>query len=638
MRSLSSSSPELLSLLQTCEAQLLSVLSTIERNHAARMLPQLGRLRVLLFDAVRQVLAYAPPEAAATLAGTAWPYNLALLKLTAYDTLSADEKAMVDSIKASYALGPASPDFARNLLAARLLVPVFDAPTSFAWREIPSHVMRSFLEYQFESTPSIVAGDSEHYCRHLERVMANTMDLVQATDTPAVDRVAAVEVFFRDFCRSHFMVADWNSLPIMRARYTILSLLAKATGQPSVEWTPPPRISQKIRLGITVRTLLAGTETWAMLANLGALDRDRYEIILFCFAFDTNYRHDIGYYRELLGAVDDIVMLQSEDYKNCVSAVRGHNLDILRHHTHVGLSDTSATALVLVHKLARLQLTNLVMHAATTGNPYFQYFINFKPLRETKERPDEFSETELYLPGIAIYVPDDWRAVPNLIVSRATLNIPAAATVYFSGAAAGKYSAEQLIAWLEIIREVPNSYLVLYPFNPAWSPNNETIIAYHARLKEALERVGVDLDRIRILDHMNGEAIAAMHKEGDIHLSSFPYGGVTTLSDALRGGLAVVCSQGATSRANGDAHILAAFGLQDLIAEGAEDYKAKAVRFGRDARHRADVKARVRDAWTSKHGEIKRQVALAHAGLIDHMADHAFGGRRISDIKGKTAG
>ncbi len=555
-----------------------------------------------------------------------WPSEFSVLKTALLSGVSDDRRKMMDTVKSLYESGPQNPGFSRHLLLAMVLFPSRHVNSDFPWDSVPRNILKTFINYQLDAVPLVVEGDGEMYGRHLERTLDRFLSFISSPATPQELRDLAIECYMKNSGRMYVEMTDYNARRIAELRCGILRHIFGEVHGWELDWTPPPRESGgKIRMGVIAKTIMAGVETIAMLNNLSRLDREKYHVILFCFNMDGGYYHDIEYYRELVSAVDEIHYLSHQNVKETVSLARGFNLDIMWLQSGVGLADKGPAGVIMLHRMARTQCLMTAMYALSSGNSHFKYFINLKPVFLPKTWEGEFSEIELNAENGIIYIPTDWRHKPNRLVTRESLEIPENAVVYISGATAAKYNAECMMTWCELLKNVPNAYLVLCPMNPGWYPDGLTIAGYYSCLQYAFSKIGDLSDRIRIVDHVNGEAVAFMHKWCDVHLSSFPYGGVTTLSDSMRDGLAPVCTVGKTSRANGDVSILELYGLQDLCLKTKEEYLRQAVRLGTDAEYLADMKNRVKQAYDARHPLIKDEIAIGYARIIDEIAEREFG-------------
>src|SRR5262249_2385043 len=94
-------------------------------------------------------------------------------------------------------------------------------------------------------------------------------------------------------------------------------------------------------------------------------------------------------------------------------------------------------------------------------------------------------------------------------------------------------------------------------------------------------------------DHLGRIACA------DLALDSFPYGSHTTASDMLWAGVPLVALKRAPFTSRVSASILAAAGLQDLVAGSLDAYFDLALTIARDTDALARLKSRVAQARTS---------------------------------------
>jgi Glycosyl transferase family 41 len=603
------------------------VLDKIPADDIVSLRHKINFLQPLLFAFGHYLKEEATGDEISAIASGPWHPSFSWLKMHWFGNLDVREKEFLESIAVSYAKGSADNDFLRTFVLARLFLVPYRAPQIADWQNIPAACLKNYIDFLMDPIPLIYAGDGANYLRHMEWTLGKIHEFITAPGVDMPARNAVINATMDKFASNHLVIAGGNLLTVMKLRNKIMQYVAQDVFRCGLDWTPRPYDpGRKIRIGIISKTLMAGGETWAMLANISALDKSRYEIVVFYFNCDPGYTHDLDYYRELGRVVDRIVPLPPTDFRFCVEEIRKQDIDILWHQSHFGLMEGSHAALTFTHKLARVECAMFAMFAATTGNPYFDYFINLEPAFLPKTWENEFSERELNVKGRLIYIPDKWDERPNVIVTRENLNIPADAVVYFGGAAYAKYNGECLTAWLTIIKNVPNSYLVVYPFNVAWAPNMQGVIFYHIRLQEALDRVGVSADRIRIVSNVNGEAIIHMHSWGHIYLDSFPYGGVNSINDSIRGGLCPVASVGQSSLENGDANILTSYGLQDLIVHSIDEYIEHGIRCGTDAAYREKIRARVRQAWETKRQGFWSQVGMSHAAIIEQIVEEKFGG------------
>ncbi|HEX8523770.1 MAG TPA: tetratricopeptide repeat protein [Tepidisphaeraceae bacterium] len=156
-----------------------------------------------------------------------------------------------------------------------------------------------------------------------------------------------------------------------------------------------------------------------------------------------------------------------------------------------------------------------------------------------------------------------------------------------------KVSAATLSLWAQVLRETPNSRLVL-KWHGMSDPRTE------ARVCDHLQRHGLDPDRVTLLGQ---EPSAAQHldryNEIDVALDTFPYNGTTTTCEALWMGVPVVTMAGRSHVARVSASILSTVGLGDWNAHTPAEYVRIAAVAARDADRRQALHRTLREKMRS---------------------------------------
>ena len=142
------------------------------------------------------------------------------------------------------------------------------------------------------------------------------------------------------------------------------------------------------------------------------------------------------------------------------------------------------------------------------------------------------------------------------------------------------------------------------------------------RLDAALAAAGVATDRVRMLKpDLPHAAYLRLNAVCDVMLDSVHWSGGNTSIDAIAAGLPIVTLPGALMRGRQSAAMLGALGLAELVVENSDDYVARAVRLGQDARERADISQRM----AARRGEIfgRDEPIRALEGFLDRAAREA---------------
>ncbi len=223
--------------------------------------------------------------------------------------------------------------------------------------------------------------------------------------------------------------------------------------------------------------------------------------------------------------------------------------------------------MVLGMKPAPIQATYLG-YFATTGLPSIDYWITDQVLHphDTQEKT---SETIWRLPRCYVsYEP--LKDAPEIT------ELPYGKTGVFTFASFNnlrKLTPETFALWIEILKAVPNSRLVLKCHSSdVFSP----LVA--EKIQTPFVEQGIDPKRIFLYggyatdeDHLN------LYNQVDLHLDSIPYTGCTTTCEALWMGVPTVTLAGTRKMERMSASILHSIGLDDFITHSGVEYVQKAV-------------------------------------------------------------
>ena len=165
--------------------------------------------------------------------------------------------------------------------------------------------------------------------------------------------------------------------------------------------------------------------------------------------------------------------------------------------------------------------------------------------------------------------------------------------IFGSFNAIAKVNNQVLDCWIEILRNVPNSSLMI----KALQFGEDDLVN---RVKQRFIKQGVDPDRLQIFgamhssfDHLN------LYNEIDIGLDSFPYHGTTTTCEAASMGVPVVTVEGEIHSARVGISLMKTLGLSELIATDPEDYVQRAAALGSDVPRLRQIQATMRERLQS---------------------------------------
>ena len=163
------------------------------------------------------------------------------------------------------------------------------------------------------------------------------------------------------------------------------------------------------------------------------------------------------------------------------------------------------------------------------------------------------------------------------------------AVVFGSFNKASKLTAEVTTLWTRILRELPESRLVLKSVSFGDEAARQD---FEARFAAA----GVAADRVTLLPAvvLPSEHLA-LYEEIGVALDPFPYHGDTSTCEALWMGAPVITLAGRAHAGRVGVSLLHAVGLEDLIAATPEDYVVVAVALARDPQRLASLHGSLRE-------------------------------------------
>jgi predicted O-linked N-acetylglucosamine transferase (SPINDLY family) len=264
----------------------------------------------------------------------------------------------------------------------------------------------------------------------------------------------------------------------------------------------------------------------------------------------------------------------------------GDSLGIAEHindHDHIDIlidldSLTSDyTCHVMALKPAPVQATWLGLDAS--GLPAIDYFIA-DPYVLPESAQEYYSETIWRLPSTYIAVEGFEVSTPSL--RRDHLGISSDAVIYLTAQQGHKRHPDNMKAQLQIIREVPNSYLLVKG------------LAEEKLLRETFEQtaedIGVSPNRLRFLPRdLDEHTHRANLQIADVVLDTFPYNGATTTLETLWMGIPLVTKVGQQFAARNSYGMMMNVGIHEGIAWTDEEYINWGIRLGKDAALRQQI-------------------------------------------------
>ncbi|MCS6959246.1 MAG: FkbM family methyltransferase [Pseudanabaenaceae cyanobacterium SKYGB_i_bin29] len=343
----------------------------------------------------------------------------------------------------------------------------------------------------------------------------------------------------------------------------------------------------RYRVGILVNNT-GGADINAGLPYIQNLDDDRFQTYLYSFAI-----HDA------MPQVAHLHRLLPADLNEAVSLIRSDDLDLLIIGTNITFNFGYLTSTLSHYRLARVQIATPLC-PITTGIANVDYFLS-GTYSEANSEPEAYTEKLVTVDGSGLCFSSLFAETSTSLqsFSRADFGIPIGATVYTSGANPVKSSPEVCRAWITILKNCPNSYLLIYPFYSGWILLEGLKISYKRYFLELARLHGIEDNRVIVLQDRfpsRNDLVSFLGSITDVYLDSFPFTGAFSILDPLDAGVPVVTLKGKYLRQAQAGALLQEIDLEELVTRSVEDYISLAVRLGTDNSLRESYRQKIRTA------------------------------------------
>jgi predicted O-linked N-acetylglucosamine transferase (SPINDLY family) len=306
-------------------------------------------------------------------------------------------------------------------------------------------------------------------------------------------------------------------------------------------------------------------------------DRNNFEI--FCYS-NTRAQDDFTAYFANHSNWRAVANLSDE---KLVGQIRRDAIDIL-----VDLSGHTPgnRLLVFARKPAPVQVTWLD-YFDTTGLEAMDYLIT-DPVSTPPNGTQQFVEKLVRMPHMRLcWTPPDFApdvsALPTTergYVTFGSFNRPE------------KITADVIRVWARILRDVPDSRLILKNRNFV-----HTDVQTHFRNAFAAENIA--LERVEMRGESPHAQLLGEYAEVDIALDPFPYNGGATTCDALWMGIPVITLKGDRMISRQGASMLTAVGITEFIADDRDSYVRIALQWSNRLNELSDLRRRLRGQCSS---------------------------------------
>jgi predicted O-linked N-acetylglucosamine transferase (SPINDLY family) len=167
---------------------------------------------------------------------------------------------------------------------------------------------------------------------------------------------------------------------------------------------------------------------------------------------------------------------------------------------------------------------------------------------------------------------------------RSEYGLPSGVTVLAAFSACYKITPQVYDVWMRVLHKVPDSVLWLRSDGGVADEN----------LREEAQRRGIGAARLVFAIKELLPRYFARFQLADLLLDTYPFGGHTTVNDALFAGVPVLTLAGRSFASRASGSQLIAAGLPELVAENIEQYESLAVALARDAGRRREIAEHLR--------------------------------------------
>ncbi len=233
-------------------------------------------------------------------------------------------------------------------------------------------------------------------------------------------------------------------------------------------------------------------------------------------------------------------------------------------------------------KVAPIQI-NFLGYPGTTGQEGIDYIISDSFVIPNNYK--NYSEKIIFLTD-CYYPRDDNRKISQKKYKREDFDIPKNSFVFSSFNNSYKITKEEFEIWMNLLKEVKNSILLLL------APDE---ITRSNLLKEASKK-NIKSNRLIFLDQTNFEDHLARHSLADLFLDSFNCNAHTSAVDALWAGLPILTKVGNSFSSRICGSLLSYFNLDSLISKNKEEYFNMGVELATNPEKYKKIKTKIAEA------------------------------------------
>jgi predicted O-linked N-acetylglucosamine transferase (SPINDLY family) len=366
------------------------------------------------------------------------------------------------------------------------------------------------------------------------------------------------------FCVAGFNIAyqQKNDVALNRRYADVLQRILRIEKAPL---EPRSHRSSQIRFGIASALLRDHNACRWALEWLAQLQREDYSFFVYAFNADLDEVSEkfaaLGQFRRLV--FNEKTMLQT------IKVMKDDCLDVLML-PDVGM--TPASRILSQFRIAPIQFSAWG-HPVTTGSRNVDYYLS-SDLMEPPDAQSHYSEKLIRLPNLALYI----RPASYPIDETLPFELPQDRVLYGCLQALFKYLPQFDFVFPRIAARLPQACFLFIEGNPAW-----TTAPFRERMRAAFAREGLDFEWFAsFLPRMSPAQFGGLLKKIDIAIDTIGWTGGNTTIQTLDSNCPLVTLPTEFMRGRHSYAMLKMIGIDELIANTADEFVEMLVRLGAD--------------------------------------------------------
>ncbi len=369
---------------------------------------------------------------------------------------------------------------------------------------------------------------------------------------------------------------QFSAAEIFHAHQEFDQLYARHLRPPVPLFHPDKTVNRKLKIGYVSHDFRRHPVTDIIEPLLANHDHTQFEILCYSDGDNDSVQQRIRSY------ADQWIETRGVNDKDLSEKIIADKVDIL-----VELSGHTRgnRLLTFARRPAPVQVT-FIGYPNTTGLSAIDYRLTDHVRDPSEKSTTVYSETSIWLPQSAwCYSPS-----PNSPEVRTDRFAEKDFLIFGSLNNVRKITREMIQLWCQILQQIPNSKLRLSLGN-----TNRPASFGQSRMMYEFQNHGIGPDRLLLQTRDDHEQYLKRIGEIDIALDTFPYqGGITTL-DTLWMGTPVIVLAGEAYVSRVSVSILHYLGLDELVANSAQQYVELAVQLANDKSQLQNYHATLRD-------------------------------------------